>query len=102
MGGKDCVPDRVRQTGESGQTQAGTEPLTTIYLDNCTRDRGRVRTGEGGVLSEDVLRRWSKQDEGVNDATFRDPAHVCLGLLIGALHIIKHFPKHSLDRNTSK
>lgn len=59
-------------------------------------------TCESCILSKDVLGPGAQQDEGVNDATLRDPTHVSLRNLTGALHVIQHFPKHSLQRDTSQ
>lgn len=83
-------------------TNNSSQNFRTIDLKYCKWQFSNLRTCEGSILSEEVFRCGSKQNEGINDATFRDPAHICLGLLIGALHIIEHFPKHSLDRNRSK
>lgn len=55
-------------------------------------------TCEGGILREDVFGCWSKHNEDIDDATFRDPTHIRLRRLTGALHVIQHFPKHSLGR----
>lgn len=55
-------------------------------------------TCKRGVLREDVFRSWSQHNEDVNDAAFRDPTHICLWCLTGALNIIQHFPKNSLER----
>lgn len=60
------------------------------------------RTCESSVLSKNILWPGSQQDEGVNDATLRDPADVSLRNLTGALHVIQHFPKHSLKKDTSE
>lgn len=55
-------------------------------------------TCEGGILREDVFGCWSKHNEDIDDAAFRNPTHICLWRLTGALHIIQHFPKHSLGK----
>lgn len=49
---------------------------------------GHLPTCEGGVLREDVFGSWSEHNEDIDDATFRDPTHICLWCLAGALHII--------------
>lgn len=59
-------------------------------------------TCEGGILREDVVGCWSKHNEDIDDAAFRDPTHICLRCLTGALHVIQHFPKHSLARDKSE
>lgn len=62
--------------------------MAIIHLPTC----------KGGILGEDVFGCWSKHNKDIDDAALRDPTHVCLWRLTGALHIIQHFPKHGLDR----
>lgn len=57
---------------------ANTSVNTAVHLPTC----------EGGVLGEEVFGCGSKQNEGINDATFRDPAHIGLWRLAGTLYII--------------
>lgn len=56
-------------------------------------------TCEGGILREDIIGCWSEHNEDIDDAAFRDPTHVCLWCLTGALNIIQHFPKNRLRRD---
>lgn len=53
-------------------------------------------TRKRGILREDIFGCWSQHNEDVDDATFRDPAHIGLWSLTGALNVIQHFSKHRL------
>lgn len=68
----------------------------------CRQNAIKEPTSEGGILREDVFGGRAEHDEDVNDATLRDPAYVCLRRLTGALHVIQHFPEHSLERERGK